>query len=213
MKIVFYDTETSGLPIRRYEYGRLYITQPYIVQLAWLIYDTENETIEKYIRYVKLNKSVQISEKSTEIHGITREILDEKGQPIIDILNEFQNSIRDSELFVAHNVAFDKPLIEKECERNELKCVFEKGIEHHCTMKSNIERCAIEKMYKGKMSFKYPTLLELHNHLFPDDTNLNQENLHDAYNDVLLTLRCYFQTTLSVDMKVKKPDMFLSLYN
>lgn len=213
MKIVFYDTETSGLPIRKYEFGRLYITQPYIVQLAWLIYDTEKETIEKYIRYVKVNKSIHISEKSTEIHGITREILEEKGQHLIDVLNDFRKSTQHSELFVAHNVAFDKPLIEKECERNDLECVFNKQVEHYCTMKSNIERCAIEKMYKGKMSFKYPTLLELHNHLFPNNTNLKEEELHNAYNDVLLTFRCYFETTHSIDMKEKHPNLFLSLYH
>ena len=212
MKIVFYDTETSGLPIRKYEYGRLYITQPYIVQLAWLVYDTDTEAIEKNIRYVKLNNSIHISEKSTEIHGITRELLEVKGKHIIDVLNDFRHTTKNCDLFVAHNVTFDKHLIEEECRRNELECVFDNTKSHHCTMKSNIERCGILKQYKGKPSFKYPTLLELHNHLFPNDKDIKEDQLHNAYNDVLLTFRCYFQTTASIDVKVKHPNMFLSLY-
>jgi len=212
MKIVFYDTETSGLPVRRYEYGRLHVTQPYIVQLAWLIYDTEKHNIQKYSRYVKLSNSIEISAKSIEIHGITREILQEKGQHIIDVLTEFRASTKHCELFVAHNVDFDKTLLEKECERNDLQCVFDKNVWHYCTMKSNIERCGIIKEYKGKPSFKFPTLLELHNHVFPNDSNIKKCQLHNAYNDVLLTFRCYFQTVKSTDVKEKHADIFDSLY-
>ena len=112
MKIVVYDTETSGLPVRKWEYGRLYVTYPHIVQLAWVVYDTDTHKLESYTYYVKLNNNIQIHERSSEIHGLTHSILQQKGCHIIDIFNEFRKTTKNCDLYIAHNVAFDKPIIE-----------------------------------------------------------------------------------------------------
>lgn len=213
MKIAFYDTETSGLPIRKYEYGRLYITQPYIVQMAWFIYDTESKEYSFHEEYIKVNESVHISEGSINIHGITPEILKKKGKHIIDVLNKFQQSTKDCDVYVAHNIAFDKPLILKEAERNDITNVFNSAAQHYCTMKSNIARCGIMKLYKGKESFKYPKLLELHENLFPEDHKmLIEDKLHNALHDVVLTARCYIQTEMSLDLRNIHAELFKNLY-
>ena len=213
MKIAFYDTETSGLPIRTYEYGRLHITQPYIVQMAWFVYDTESKKHQFYEEYIKVNESVNLSEGSINIHGITTEMLKDKGKHIIDVLNTFRYSTKDCDMYIAHNVAFDKPLILKECERNDISFVFNSAAQHYCTMKSNNERCGIVKTYKGKESFKYPKLLELHEKIFPQDHNsLVVAKLHNALHDVVLTARCYMFTQMSLDLRNIHPELFHNLY-
>lgn len=213
MIIVVYDTETSGLPVKKWEYGRLYITQPYILQFAWLIYDTDTQKLNSYTNYVKLNSTIPIHEKSVEIHGLTHTFLQENGRHIVDILHDFRTTTKKCDLYIAHNVSFDKPIIEKECERNDLISVFKEGAEHFCTMKSNIKRCGITREYKGKQTLKYPTLLELHNTVFSNESNgINQTKLHNALFDILLTLRCYFKTEHNIDIKVLHPDAFTTLY-
>lgn len=214
MKIVVYDTETSGLPIKKWDYGRLYITQPFILQFAWIVYDTDTQKIESYTDYVKLNSNIPIHEKSSEIHGLTHSILQQKGRNIIDIFNNFRKTTKTCDLYIAHNVTFDKPIIEKECERNEIESVFREGTKHYCTMKSNIKRCGIQRLYNGKQTMKYPTLLELHNNVFSNDSNqINQTKLHDALFDILLTLRCYLMIEHNVDVKHTHPNMYKSLYS
>lgn len=213
MKIAFYDTETSGLPIRAYEYGRLYIAQPYIVQMAWFVYDTETKEYTSYEDYIKVNEMVHVSEGSINIHGITPKILNEKGKHIIDVLNTFRHSTKHCNMYVAHNVAFDKPLILKECERNDISAIFNSTAQQYCTMKSNIERCGIIKTYRGKESFKYPKLLELHEHMFPEDhKSLIVAKLHNALHDVVLTARCYLYTQMSLDLRMIHPELFQNLY-
>ena len=81
-------------------------------------------------------------------------------------------------------------------------------------MKSNIKRCGIQRVYKGKQTLKYPTLLELHNKVFLKDSDqLNQTKLHDALSDILLTLRCYIVIEYDTDIKPIHPDMYSPLYS
>ena len=64
-------------------------------------------------------------------------------------------------------------------------------------MKSGQSLCKIEKISRaGKKYFKYPTLSELHNHLFNSIPN----NTHDAMVDILICLRCYCKMKYDFDI-------------
>ena len=80
MKVLVFDTETTGLP----EENNVSILDtfrwPYIVQLSFIYYDSEiNDVIEYYDNVIKLPDNITIPEDSIRIHGITNEIMREKG--------------------------------------------------------------------------------------------------------------------------------------
>ena len=64
-------------------------------------------------------------------------------------------------------------------------------------MKKSIELCNIIKYNAtGKQYLKYPKLSELHKKLFDYEPN----HLHNSYNDVLVTLRCFMKLKNDVDI-------------
>ena len=68
----------------------------------------------------------------------------------------------------------------------------------YCTLQDSIELCNIQSVNKyGKPYLKYPKLVELHQKLFQTTPN----NLHNAFNDILVTLRCYIKMRFDRDIK------------
>ena len=76
MLIICFDTETTGLPERNisiYETAKW----PHIVQLSFMVFDTEKkEVVQEYDEIIKIDNGVDLTPKSVEIHGITREIIE-----------------------------------------------------------------------------------------------------------------------------------------
>jgi hypothetical protein len=69
--------------------------------------------------------------------------------------------------------------------------------ETYCTMRNSTEICKIEKINpKGEIYFKFPTLSELHFHLFKKIP----KNTHNALIDILICLRCYCKIELNKDI-------------
>jgi len=175
-RIMCFDTETSGL-IPKHKAGTPFPPMeayPYIMQISWIVYNVATNKIEETVNeYIAVPKTVEISEKATEVNGITREILSEKGKPIVPILDKFFVAYMKSDCIVAHNLQFDSEVVRKEMWRNrdELKrkmrnpervnmmCgVFTKKfndayhIDMFCTMKSTVELCGID--YAAKPNAK-----------------------------------------------------------
>lgn len=65
-------------------------------------------------------------------------------------------------------------------------------------MKQTTELCALSAVNKttGKTYCKYPTLSELHEHLFKSKPN----GVHNAMIDVLVCLRCYIYHVYKYDI-------------
>lgn len=219
--IMIFDTETNGL-IPKLEYGRsshVLSNMPHILQLSFILWDKKKGcVVEKYNEYIKVSPEIVISEKITEITGITREICDSRGVDIVDALCNFYRAILSCDVLVAHNIAFDKQLIDFEtkrytselsekafimkhiksesfdltrfCEWNEIKMA--------CTMMETIDLCSIRMVSKfGKPYNKYPTLAELYNELF----GRSVKNMHNSIIDVLVCLRCYLKYRNSIDIE------------
>lgn len=196
MKLLIFDTETTGLlPKFHKKGGHGHIEYPYIVQLGWLLYDTElHEITKRGDDIIRLPEGIEIPEESTKVHGITNKIMIEKGIPIEEALTKFNNVYEECELAIAHNLSFDKEVLYGEYRRNNLEPIFDTiHRPEFCTLKTNIEFCAIERENRYGKYFKYPKLIELHSKLFSETNTRYKEpkNLHDAFNDILLTLRCY----------------------
>jgi len=204
MRAICFDTETTGLPESKY--ASIYDTAkwPHIVQLSFMVYDDERgEIVEEYDEIIKIDEGVNLTPKSVEIHGISREAIRERGVPIVDALLAFKHALNSCEHCVGHNISFDKRLLIVEAIRN-------KGFDssdnsyvqfqfknEFCTMLKSIDICKIEKLRgDGTIYFKYPTLLELHFHLFKKIPN----NAHNSKVDVLICLRCYCKLVHNKDL-------------
>jgi DNA polymerase-3 subunit epsilon len=123
MKILVFDTETTGLPEKG---ASIYDTEkwPYIVQLSYVLYDTTSNSPTMKDDYIKIDDSVIISEKSYEIHNLSHEVLNARGINIVDAISEFNKILKICDVIVGHNVSFDKRMIFVECFRNKLSPCF-----------------------------------------------------------------------------------------
>jgi DNA polymerase III epsilon subunit-like protein len=195
MKVLVFDTETTGLPVERNP--SIYDTQkwPYTIQLSYIVYDSDtNELITVEDDYIHIDANVNITPESQKIHNISREILDSKGIPIQDALEKFNKFATMSDLLVGHNVSFDKRMVIVEGIRNKIRMNVH---DTYCTMKNSVEICKIECVgQNGDKYFKYPTLSELYNELFKK----TPKNTHNALIDILICMRCFVKIELRKDI-------------
>ena len=120
-RVLVFDTETNGLLPKRDAVTKLPLIKeyPYILQLSFIVYNVKTKTIEQtYNKYIKVSEDVMISEKITEITGITKEMCDKKGIPIVNALYEFYHAYMSCDRVIAHNINFDKNMMELEILRN-----------------------------------------------------------------------------------------------
>jgi len=202
MKVLVFDTETSGLPLGRNPSILETEKWPYIVQLSYVVYDTlENKLLVCNDRIIKIPKEVSISEESISLHGITHDISNTKGINLKTAINEFNNYLKDCDLVIGHNISFDKRMIMVESIRQHMRQHFTtSGVRkpEYCTMKNSVDICQIEAVSKkGEKYFKYPNLTELYKKLFSD----THKNVHNSLIDVILCLRCYCKLSHNVDIK------------
>lgn len=215
MKVLVFDTETTGLP-NGYN-PSITETQnwPHIVQISFILYDDEtNKIIDIQDHIIKIDEKIEISEGSVKIHGITRFKCNKKGIPITEALDLFNNAIQNADLVVGHNVSFDKRMIMVECIRQKKSQYFTRfGVRkpEYCTMKMTTELCGIEKinMTTGEKYFKYPNLSELHEKLFGN----KPKGTHDSMGDILICMRCCEKLRKNTDFVKKGCSKFKELYN
>jgi len=212
MKVLIFDTETTGLPKTRVISPDTLHLWPNVVQFSYLIYDTDSSKNEKICDFiVRLSEDIIISEESTNIHGITNEMT-RNGADIDDVFEQFFHDISKVDQIVGHNVEFDINMIRVELLRiinncnyaNEVKTVYKEYLfaittntKIFCTMQETIELCNIQVLdKKGKPYAKFPKLVELHEKLFQQ----TPKNLHNSLNDILVTLRCYMKIKFNIDV-------------
>jgi DNA polymerase-3 subunit alpha len=205
MRVLVFDTETSGLPKSKIINPSTLHLWPFIVQFSYIIFDNDSKDLIKvYDKIIKVKTYNVISEESINLHGITNEISDTKGVNLISVLTEFLTDVDKVDLVVGHNIEFDISMIKvellriiNEYEKDEtmkekLKSQLEIIIninKIYCTMRNSIDICKIEKENSRGKYFKFPSLTELHEKLFV----VKPKNLHNSLNDILITLRCFIK--------------------
>ena len=224
MKVLVFDTETTGLPkTGEISYEKISLW-PHIVQFSYIIYDTDTfEVLKVCDSIIKLPENMKINEESIKIHGITDEISQKKGISFEEIVEELADDFQEADCLVAHNISFDLNVFKIELMRQLLK--IKDGSEHMvvtrsvmkrkeivydflnhllgdrtpklCTMKESIRLCNIIKVNKlGHNYLKFPKLIELHQCLF----KCEPKNLHNALNDILICLRCFCKLKYDYDI-------------
>jgi len=213
MRVLVFDTETTGLPQSKIISPDTLHLWPHIVQFSYIIYDTEaNEIVMTMDDVIKVEDNVTISQESINLHGITKGISQEKGVKLSKILHIFCNYLTTTDVLVGHNVTFDIQMVKVELLRviysnmtpeDKIK-KYKNNLSKlsnftniYCTMQNTIELCSIKKTDKyGKEYNKYPKLSELHQTLFHTSPN----HLHNSFNDILVTLRCFMKLKYEVDL-------------
>ena len=196
MKILVFDTETTGLPAKN---AHIYNTNdwPYIVQLSYIFYDTNTHIVLDICdNIIKLPPHITITKESENIHKISNEISQTHGIDIKHALLEFKNCCDSADRIVGHNINFDKNIVIVESLRNNINRIFSPTESFYCTMKYSKYVCKIEKISStGKSYYKFPKLIELYKHYFNDEP----DNLHNSMIDVIITLRCYGMLEDNID--------------
>lgn len=200
MKVIVFDTETTGLPKDRHSKPENTHLFPYVCQLSWLVYDdTVGKIIKIANKIIKLPDGVNIPQECIDIHGITNEIMREKGENMKDILMEFTKDWLESHILIAHNLQFDSKVLQAEYYRNNMINWLgrHRKIEY-CTMKYGKHFTSIWRPsnYSNKMYQKPPKLIELHVELFKEEP----KNLHNALIDVYVCFRCFYQMVYDNDV-------------
>lgn len=192
--ILFFDTETTGLPVN---FNAPYTDTenwPRLVQLAWQRYSGE-VLIAESVAVIYPN-GFEIPEAASRIHGITMEqaLL---GTKINFALHGIERALNKVELVVCHNYWFDFPIVAAEMHRVGMVAAVEvlEKTPWCCTKESGTDLCKIPKLtgyYKNSNKYKWPSLDELHQFLF-NEPIAGREQFHDALTDVRATARCYFE--------------------
>jgi DNA polymerase-3 subunit alpha len=183
-----FDVETKGLPLSspqsRFRFPHFKQLKKYdparLQSVSWIVANEEGEKVkqENFI-ILPLDFVIDNNSKATEIHGITKEVAEEKGVPFHNMYDKFYEDLCQCKTLVAHNIQFDVSIMLSEMYRyNKMDGVQELLDKNRiCTMKYG-------KMASG-MS-KNPKLTELYKHFYGEDV----ENAHDAEYDTLYCYKC-----------------------
>ena len=184
LRLIF-DTETTGLPPKNRILSKENIQEwPHIVQLSFILFNTDTKKITEYDYIIS---APDIPEESTKIHGITKEMNKQQGFYFPCIFDLFNLCLDLCDLVIGHNISFDIQMLTVECLRHNIPFSMKKPI--ICTMKSTTQMCKLPRM-------KWPNLNELHCKLF----NETVPYLHNSIIDVIVCLRCYYWIVYKVDL-------------
>lgn len=180
MKIIIFDTETTGLPDPNSPLEK----QPYICQFSACIVEIDLNTkefkeIEQVNQYLK--PEVLIPYECTRIHGITNEMVQDK-QSFKEYANELITLFQKCDVAIAHNLNFDQTIIENELRRIGRS----KSFLPEQTFDTMDETKELLKLPGRFSRYKSPNLGELHFYL----TGETFANAHNALNDVMALTRC-----------------------
>ncbi|MDW7692825.1 3'-5' exonuclease [Flammeovirgaceae bacterium SG7u.111] len=181
--ILFIDTETSGAPRKIGTPTSQTEKWPYILQVAWAIYTKQGNHVATQNFYIKHEHEIPIDKESFKLHGITHQMLEEKG---VARKYAFQKLSSDLEkyrpLLVGHYLLFDEKMLEVGFNRAGLSKNF-LGLPKFCTMRST----RFEDKFRANSTFL--RLNELYYSLFRKDF----DGQHDALSDALATKECFFE--------------------
>ena len=176
MNVLYFDTETNGI-------GAFHPSTQRLVQLAWSMNGEAQSFLINDVRAI--NPQVP--------HPHTVQSCSKEGVSFDRAFGAFMAALRACEMLVAHNIAFDRSTLAHELHmRGASRTTVDEFARHvrakaYCTMQNTTSLCQLPSRSKRHTGYKYPTLAELHKHLFETVPT----GLHDASVDVDVLRRCF----------------------
>lgn len=189
------DTEFETYPVRR------------LISIAYIIQDlNENKTIKEIYKIVKHNPSTfQINEdsESFKIHGITNMTCILKGEPLIDILEQWYIDLCNTNILLGHNLySADISILRKECI----------GLNVWCKMYKQINKLKKIDTLPYIRNLKLPLESNSLNIVYQYFFNKKLEDHHNALIDCKATFEIYkyilenYQDLNYLDCILKTPE-------
>lgn len=180
--ILFVDTETSGIPRNWDASYSADKNWPHIVQIAWVIYSKSGVEIKSENHYIRAS-DFQVDPQSTDVHGITEDFLNDKGECRADVFRVLAKDFEKfSPLIVGHFMKFDNHMLEMGFRRSGIEYAG-RNLPKFCTMIAG-------RRYSGSVfDPRHLRLDELYETLFHKPL----ENHHDALSDAKATAACFFE--------------------
>ena len=181
--ILFFDSETTGLPEKDQNWETDYDAFPHIVQLAWIMTDDTGDMIYSKECHIIKPTDWDIPPEAEKIHKINTQLALDTGISDKVLLKAFFYEARKCDIIVGHNIYFDTAIIKAKA----LSLDFNK--EEICEILHKDKR--YDTMQKGMSMFspkKWATLSELYQRLFNEEL----KNAHTALGDVEAVKRIYF---------------------
>ncbi|MBJ9695723.1 3'-5' exonuclease [Burkholderia cenocepacia] len=113
--ILFYDTETNGLPL--WSEPSDHPGQPHIMQLAAELFDADSGRTLAFMDLMIRPEGWTIPEQLEQLTGITNDLAHRFGHSLHAALGTFIAMWSEAELRVAHNESFDQRLVRIEAMR------------------------------------------------------------------------------------------------
>jgi DNA polymerase III subunit epsilon len=181
--LICLDTETSGLP-RNWSAGWDVVDNwPRLVQLAWIVAEPSGQVVSQACHMIKPD-GFRFHPKAVAVHGITEARARREGSPLPEVLAAFRTAIAGATDLIAHNLAFDENVLRAEYFRQGEPIDLD-HFRRHCTMQAGTGICRLP----GPRGYKWPTLGELHQHLFGQPLT----RAHHALLDCQACLRCHLE--------------------
>jgi DNA polymerase-3 subunit epsilon len=179
MKLLIFDTETTGLPKNRKKDAiREPNNWPHIVSISWVILDVETNKIETTRSFIVKPIGWMIPSESTNIHGITHDDAMQKGVELVQVLGVFNSEKYDC--LVAHNMEFDFNVLMNAYIWDLGVIVDDSKYRRKCTMKLSEDICNLQ----GQYGTRWPKLSELYEYAFNRKPTLS--SLHDSLYDTMI---------------------------
>lgn len=179
MRILFLDSETTGLPL--WKEPSDHPDQPHVVDLACDLFD-DDVLIDRYDTLI--DPGVLITPELIAIHGITNEMVQADGVKNKVAVQRFLAMAERADLIVGHNVSFDIRMMNIASARG-IGVKWKPETPTFCTMRQSTDLCQIPAM-KGS-GWKWPKLTEAVKHFFGED----MPNAHRARPDCDASRRVY----------------------
>lgn len=184
MLILFFDTETTGLPL--WKEPSDHPDQPHVVDLACELWDGDQmvDTLD-----VIVNPGVPIPDDMAALHGITTERAIAEGIAKAEAVQRFHDLARRAEMLAGHNISFDVRMMRIETARVTGE-KWDNPLPTYCTMRKATNLCRIEKeSARHPQDWKWPRLGEAIQHFFGEPF----EDAHRAAPDCAASRRIYFE--------------------
>lgn len=179
MKIVVYDTETTGLFDKNLP--ELHVDQPWVLQLGAVVLQ-HWEIVERLNTLVCPAADALFHEGAVALHGITPEVALEQGKPTIDVLKTFRSMCRDADIVCSYNHKFDKRIVQTTALRTDAREFTKDPLWSPATFEHCIMLQTQEHFGEGRMKLK-----QAYRRLF----NLPLIDAHDAFADTIAAVKVF----------------------
>lgn len=181
--ILFFDTETTGLPEKGKDWENDFKEFPNIVQLSWIVTDDLGEILSSEDCIIQ-PVGWDIPEEAEKIHGISTQKALDTGIEYSVALKAFLYDAGRCEIIVGHNIYFDTSIIKANCLKLEFNKESISDILHKDKRFNTMQKTM--HLFEPK---KWGKLSEVYKKMF----NTDLKDAHNALADVKAVKDIYFK--------------------